>query len=113
MSNSSTSSPRTLDRMTAEPVRAVPTGTALPATAPQSSVMVPKTPQLVLAYSSPRFVSKSKSPRSSPAEPVSPFFTAFTVEGKMEPEAKGISWAVSVSVMPWPRAPKVLVSGST
>lgn len=33
------------------------------------------------------------------------FFTAFTEVSIMEPLDSGISWAVSVSVMPWPRAP--------
>ena len=39
-------------------------------------------------------------PRSSPASPMVPFFTAFTVEGRMDPEAKGIRSAVSASVIP-------------
>ena len=61
---------------------------------------VPKTPLVVLAYRSPKSVARSKSPRSSPASPMAPFFTAFTVEGRMDPEAKGIRSAVSASVIP-------------
>ena len=52
---------------------------------------VPKMPQLVLADRVPSWVVRSKSPRSSPADPASPRRTALTVEGRMEPEAKGIS----------------------
>ena len=73
---------------------------------------VPKMPLEVLALRSPRSPVRSKSPRSSPASPEAPFFTAFTAEGRSEPEAKGIRIPVSESVIPWPRAPKEPVSGS-
>ena len=105
-----TSSPRTLARTTAGPGSAVPVGTASASVGAASSR--PKMPLLVLAYSGPRSRVRSKSPRSSPAAPASPRFTAFTVEGRMEPLEKGISSAVSVSVTPWPRAPKTPVAGS-
>ena len=51
-------------------------------------------------------------PRNSPALPLLPFFTAFTVEGRIEPLPKGIRAMVSPSVMPWPSAPKAPVVGS-
>ena len=43
---------------------------------------------------------------------VPPFFTALTVEARIDPLPKGIRAAVSPSVMPCPSAPKVRVSGS-
>ena len=69
-------------------------------------------PQSVLAHRGPRSPDRSKLPRSSPALPLLPFFTAFTVEGRMEPLPKGIRAMVSPSVIPCPSAPKSPVAGS-
>ena len=80
------------------------TGRAVPETKSPSAT-VPKMPPVVLADTVPTSCWAVKSPFSWPGSPFSPFFTAFTEVSIMEPLARGISWTVSVSVMPWPRAP--------
>ena len=75
------------------------TGMASPSVRAQGE-SAPKMPLAVLAVRVPRSFVKSKLPFSSPAAPAWPRFTAFTVEGRTEPLAKGRSWAVSVSVTP-------------
>ena len=87
------------------------TGTASPSVRAQG-LSSPKMPLAVLARRVPRSVVRSNFPFSSPAAPAWPRFTAFTVEGRTLPLAKGSSWAVSVSVTPWPKAPKAPVAGS-
>ena len=95
-------------RIVAGPVltwRAVATGTGVPARRKSGSATVPKMPPSLLIETVPTSRWTEKSPFSSPGSPLAPFFTAFTVVSMMEPQASGISCAVSTSVMPWPSAP--------
>ena len=84
---------------------AAATGTGVPPERKSGSATVPKMPPLLLTVTVPTSRWTEKSPLSSPGSPLAPFFTALTVVSMMAPEARGMSWAVSTSVMPWPRAP--------
>ena len=76
------------------------TGTGVPPERNSPSATVPKMPPSLLTVTVPTSRCTEKSPFSSPGSPFLPFFTALTVVSMMEPEASGISWAVSTSVMP-------------
>ena len=69
-------------------------------------------PCSVLAYRVPKSAVRSKSPWSSPGSPAAPFFTSETVAPMMLPVSRGMSLAVSTSLMPWPRAANTPLSGS-
>ena len=87
------------------------TGTAARSVMAQG-VMVPNTPQSVLAYSAPPILGQIKAALQLPGSPAAPFFTVLTVESMIAPASRGISRAVSTSLMPWPRAPNTWVDGS-
>ena len=110
----STASPLMLERISAGPVwtwSGAATATACPR-AKSHWFRTPNTPRSVLAQRLPMSSVRLKLPRSSPGSPALPFLTALTEASITAPSPSGIRRPVSLSVIPWPRAPKAPVAGS-